>query len=228
VCAHQAGFGHYHRRHPLRRRKSLASFPPQGAASRKLVFVGNFFCSNLLRGCFQHTVSHGRHTTHFVRNAGLSQREALPEEPAAEAGSVAPLLIRLAGSLCHVGRGRGCREGSADVAGYADRPIHRCERTCRVCLSCPCSGAALRPRRLTPLLDAIGCAALLHLHNRTVLQLYHGSTGAVMFRSGPVRTDTASATKSSTESPLPAGMLTAKRALWRLKFAAQILPKVRV
>jgi hypothetical protein len=97
-------------------------------------------------------------------------------------------------------------------------------------VGCACLARAvgLRTRRLTPLLAAIGCAALLHLHNRTVLQLYHGSTGAVMFRSGPVRSDHASATKPSTESPLPAGMLTAKRALWRLKFAAQVLPKFRV
>ena len=31
-------------------------------------------------------------------------------------------------------------------------------------------------------------AALLHKHNRTALQLYHGSTGAIMFRSGPSST----------------------------------------
>jgi hypothetical protein len=33
--------------------------------------------------------------------------------------------------------------------------------------------------------------ALLNTHNSTVLQLYHGSTGAVMFRSGPASTTSA-------------------------------------
>ena len=69
---------------------------------------------------------------------------------------------------------------STDGSGASDRPIHRYREIVKKCLKLPSNFDCSMPDD-----SDHSCAALLNTNNRTVLQLYHGSTGAIMFRSGP-------------------------------------------
>ena len=63
-----------------------------------------------------------------------------------------------------------------------------------------CSPTISEVPAVAPTTDVVCArAAILNTHTRTVLQLYHGSTGAVMFRSGP-----SSALNDTAATPLPA------------------------